>query len=77
MSVPGFGLTLVHHVMAATSAAAEAKLRAKRSCRVGDDPDAAAVLMRPAPNDVLRAWPISRAVNDVRRDGSELAEPVE
>jgi putative SOS response-associated peptidase YedK len=25
---------------------------------------------------MLRAWPVSRAVNDVRRDGPELLEPV-
>jgi putative SOS response-associated peptidase YedK len=43
---------------------------------LGDDADAAAALMRPAPDDVLRAWPVSRAVNDVRRDGPELLEPV-
>lgn len=44
---------------------------------LGDDADVAAVLMKPAPNDVLRAWPVSRAVNDVRRDEPELLEPVE
>lgn len=51
-----------------------------------DDSDAAAARMRPAPNDLLRAWPVyrpsgvafgPRAVNDVRRDGPELLEPVE
>lgn len=44
---------------------------------LGDDAAAAAALMRPARNDVLRAWPVSRAVNDVRRDGPELLEPIE
>jgi putative SOS response-associated peptidase YedK len=44
---------------------------------LGDDVDAAAVLMRPARDDVLRAWRVSRAVNDVRRDEPELLEPVE
>lgn len=44
---------------------------------LGDDADAAAALMKPAPNDVLRAWRVSRAVNDVRRDGPELLEPTE
>lgn len=44
---------------------------------LGDDADAAAELMKPAPNDVLRAWPVSRAVNDVRRDGPDLLEPIE
>jgi putative SOS response-associated peptidase YedK len=43
---------------------------------LGDDADAAAALMRLAPDDVLCAWPVSRAVNDVRRDGPELLEPV-
>jgi putative SOS response-associated peptidase YedK len=44
---------------------------------LGNDADAAAELMKPAPNDVLRAWRVSRAVNDVRRDGPELLEPME
>jgi putative SOS response-associated peptidase YedK len=44
---------------------------------LGDDADAAAALMKPAPNDALRAWPISRAVNDVRRDDPELLEPIQ
>ncbi|WP_333669532.1 SOS response-associated peptidase [Elioraea tepidiphila] len=43
---------------------------------LGNDADAAAALMKPAPNDVLRAWPVSRAVNDVRRDDPELLEPI-
>lgn len=44
---------------------------------LGQDADAAAALMRPARDDVLRAWPISHAVNDVRRDDPALLEPVE
>jgi putative SOS response-associated peptidase YedK len=32
--------------------------------------------MKPAPNDALRAWPVARTVNDVRRDDPELLEPV-
>ncbi len=44
---------------------------------LGDDAGAAAELMRPAPDDVLRAWPISLAVNDVRRDDPELLAPIE
>lgn len=44
---------------------------------LGDDADTAGALMRPAPNDVLHAWPVSRAVNDVRRDRPELLEPME
>jgi putative SOS response-associated peptidase YedK len=43
---------------------------------LGDDADAAAALMKPAPNDALRAWPVARAVNDVRRDDPELLEPI-
>jgi putative SOS response-associated peptidase YedK len=52
----------------------------------GDDADAAAAFIRPAPNDVLRSWPVyrpsgvafgPRAVNDVRRDVPELLEPIE
>jgi putative SOS response-associated peptidase YedK len=43
---------------------------------LGDDADAAAALMRPAPNDALRVWPVARAVNDVRRDDPELLEPI-
>jgi putative SOS response-associated peptidase YedK len=39
------------------------------------EPDAAAALLRPAPNDTLLAWPVSSAVNDVRRDGPELLQP--
>ncbi len=32
-------------------------------------------LMRPAKEDVLRLWPVSRAVNSVRNNGAELAGP--
>ena len=35
----------------------------------GDDP---AHLMRPAPDDLLRFWPVSRAVNSPRNNGPEL-----
>ena len=34
-----------------------------------------AELMRPAPVGVVRLWPISRAVNNVRNNGPELLEP--
>jgi putative SOS response-associated peptidase YedK len=44
---------------------------------LGENAETAAALLRPAPDDVLRAWPVSRAVNDVRRDGPELPEPAE
>jgi putative SOS response-associated peptidase YedK len=39
---------------------------------VGDDVAAATALMKPPPADVLRAWLVSHALNDVRRDGPEL-----
>ena len=35
----------------------------------GDDP---AGLMRPAPDDLLRFWPVSKAVNSPRNNGPEL-----
>ena len=34
-----------------------------------DDP---AALMRPAPDDLLRFWPVSKAVNSPRNTGPEL-----
>jgi len=34
-------------------------------------------LLRPAPADWLRAWEVSRAVNNPRQDGPECAEPVQ
>ena len=34
----------------------------------------AASLLRPAPEDVLRLWPVGRAVNNVRNDGPELLD---
>lgn len=43
---------------------------------LGDDAEAAAALLRPAPDDVLRAWPVSRRVNDVHQDDLGLLEPV-
>jgi hypothetical protein len=60
----------IHHRMPVIIDATEVEIW------LGDDANAAAALMRPAPDDVLRAWPVSRAVNDVRRDGPELLEPV-
>ena len=42
-----------------------------------DAPDAAATLMRPAPDGTLRAWTVSRRVNSVRNDGPELLSPHE
>ena len=34
-------------------------------------------LMRPAKKDVLRLWPVSRAVNSVRNNGAELLDRVD
>lgn len=43
---------------------------------LGDDIDAAAALMVPAPDDFLRAWPVSRAVNSVANDTPDLLRAV-
>lgn len=43
---------------------------------LGADADAAAALLVPAPDDYLRAWPVSRSVNDVRHDGPDLLRSV-
>ena len=32
-------------------------------------------LLRPAPEDVLRIWPVGKAVGKVKNDGPELLEP--
>jgi putative SOS response-associated peptidase YedK len=34
-----------------------------------------ATLLRPAPEDVLRFWPVGKAVGNVRNDGPRLLEP--
>lgn len=34
-------------------------------------------MMRPAADDVLQLWPISRAINNVRNDGAELLDRVD
>jgi putative SOS response-associated peptidase YedK len=31
----------------------------------------------PAPDDSLRIWPVSTAVNSVRNDGPELLRPID
>jgi putative SOS response-associated peptidase YedK len=36
----------------------------------------AATLMRPAPEGILKLWPISRRVNNVRNDDADLLEPL-
>ena len=34
-------------------------------------------LLRPADDDVLKLWPVSRAVNSVRNNGAELLDRVD
>ena len=41
---------------------------------LGESAGDAPGLMRPAPDDVLRLWPVSRAVNAVRNNGPELLD---
>ena len=33
-------------------------------------------LLRPAPEDVLRLWPVDKKVGNVRNDGPDLIEPI-
>jgi putative SOS response-associated peptidase YedK len=40
-------------------------------------PLSSSALLRPAAEDVLRLWPISRAVNNVRSNGAELLAPID
>ena len=42
-----------------------------------EDAGQATELMRPADDDVLRLWPVSRAVNSVRNNGAELLNRVD
>jgi putative SOS response-associated peptidase YedK len=44
---------------------------------LGEDSGAAADLMRPAADDTLHLWPVSRAVNSVRNNGAELLDRVD
>ena len=43
---------------------------------LGEDSGAAIDLMRPAANDVLHLWPVSRPVNSVRNNGPELLDRI-
>jgi putative SOS response-associated peptidase YedK len=47
------------------------------SAWLAPDSDPAMDLMRPAGNDVLHLWPVSRAVNSVRNNGAELLDRVD
>jgi putative SOS response-associated peptidase YedK len=42
-----------------------------------DDREALSALLRPAPDGLLEAIPVSAAVGNVRNDGPELVEPVD
>ena len=44
---------------------------------LGEDTAAAMRLMRPAADDVLHLWPVSRAVNSVWNNGAELLDRVD
>ena len=44
---------------------------------LGEDGGDAADLMRPAADDVLHLWPVSRAVNSVRNNGAELLDRID
>ena len=43
---------------------------------LGEEPGDHAALLRPASPGVVRLWPVSRAVNNVRNDGPELLRPM-
>ena len=44
---------------------------------LGETPGDPMALLRPAAEDVLRVWPVSRAVNNVRNNGAALLDPVD
>ncbi len=44
---------------------------------LGETSDNAHALMRPAVEDILRVWPVSRAVNNVRNNGPELLDRID
>ncbi len=44
---------------------------------LGEEEGDATALMRPAGNEVLRLWPVSRAINSVRNNGAELLEQID
>ena len=44
---------------------------------LGETPGDPMALLRPAAEDVLRVWPVSRAVNNVRNNGAALLYPVD
>ena len=44
---------------------------------LGEREGDATALLRPAPDDVLHLWPVSRAVNNVRNNGAELLDRID
>jgi len=46
------------------------------SAWLGEAESDPAALLRPAADDVLRVWPVGRAVNSPRNNGPELLAPV-
>lgn len=44
---------------------------------LGEDEGDSKALMRPASDDVLHLWPVSRAVNSVRNNGAELLDRID
>ena len=42
---------------------------------LGESAGDAAALLHPAPDDVLRAWPVGRAVGNVKRNSPDLLQP--
>jgi putative SOS response-associated peptidase YedK len=46
------------------------------SAWLGEVEGDAATLLRPAGDDVLKVWPVSRQVNSPRNNGAELLKPI-
>lgn len=44
---------------------------------LGEEEGDSKALLRPAADDVLRLWPVSRAVNSVRNNGAELLDKID
>ena len=47
------------------------------SAWLGEGEGDPAALLRPAAEDVLQLWPVSRAVNSVRNNGTELLDRID
>ena len=72
-TAPSTWMSTIHHRMPAIleSADWDAWLSAD-----DDDPGWQAALLRPAAEDALRSYPVSRAVNAVTNNGPELIQPI-